>query len=160
MSLEDLEQRAEEALSRPDLGETPDVDIPDPKSVTYRDYENPFALVRDTSGCPNISALSPYAWCGVGDDIYVLECLGKGFLRIQPFVDDAPEDATRDKPAFVATYAPANKWGGDSPYLTLRRVLTAATLADAVRGADNYAAAKACPGNMAAGCVAVLLVNA
>lgn len=59
-------------------------DIPDPTSVTYTDYEDPFAFVSKFSGLsPHISKLSTYAWVGCGDDVYVLECLGKGFIRVE-----------------------------------------------------------------------------
>lgn len=58
--------------------------MPEPKSVTYTDYENPFALVEQSSGAPHIAKLSSNAWVGCGDDIYVLECLGKGHIRVEP----------------------------------------------------------------------------
>lgn len=58
--------------------------VPAPKSVTYTDYEDPFSMVNESSGAPHISKLSQYAWVGCGGDIYVLECLGKGHLRIEP----------------------------------------------------------------------------
>lgn len=64
-------------------------DVPEPKSVTYIDYENPFALVHEGSGAPNIHTLSSYAWAGCGGDVYVLECMGKGFIRIEPEDDGA-----------------------------------------------------------------------
>jgi len=58
-------------------------DIPDPKYITYVDYQNPFALVDGCSGAPHVSKLSPNAWVGCGNDIYILECLGKGYIRIE-----------------------------------------------------------------------------
>lgn len=58
--------------------------IPEPTSVTYLDYDNPFAMVDSFSGAPHISRLSPNAWVGCGSDIYVLECLGKGYVQIEP----------------------------------------------------------------------------
>lgn len=62
--------------------------IPDPTSVTYVDYENPFALVGDASGAPHITKLSKNAWVGCGGDVYVLECLGSGFIRVEPIKPD------------------------------------------------------------------------
>lgn len=60
-------------------------DIPEPTTVTYIEHENPFSLVNQASGAtPNIFKLSSNAWVGCGDDIYVLECLGKGHIRIEP----------------------------------------------------------------------------
>jgi ATP-dependent helicase IRC3 len=58
-------------------------DIPDPKYITYVDYQNPFALVDGCSGAPHITKLSTNAWVGCGEDIYILECLGKGYIRIE-----------------------------------------------------------------------------
>ncbi len=60
-------------------------DVPEPRSVTYIDYDNPFSLVNQNLGTsPHIAQLSKNAWVGCGDDIYVLECLGKGHVRIEP----------------------------------------------------------------------------
>ena len=58
--------------------------IPEPTSVTYLDYDDPFAMVDSFSGAPHISRLSPNAWVRCGSDLYVLECLGKGYIRIEP----------------------------------------------------------------------------
>lgn len=80
-TVESLEKRA---LDMPISGSLHSFDIPDPKSVTYTDYDDPFSFVHDTSGAPHISKMSQNAWVGCGDDIYVLECLGKGFIRIDP----------------------------------------------------------------------------
>ena len=62
--------------------------VPDPKSVTYTDYEDPFSLVHSGSGAPHIFGLSNFAWVGCGGDVYVLECLGKGAIRIDPIEGD------------------------------------------------------------------------
>ena len=62
--------------------------VPIPKSVTYTDYENPFSLIDRSSGAPHIAKLSSNGWVGCGDDIYVLECLGKGHIRIEPVEAD------------------------------------------------------------------------
>jgi ATP-dependent helicase IRC3 len=59
------------------------MDIPRPKSVTYIDHDNPFSLVDSASGAPHISKISSYAWVGCGDNVYVLECLGKGYIRLE-----------------------------------------------------------------------------
>jgi len=85
-STETLESRVEASF-----GGTPDSnsDIPEPSGITYIDYENPFALVNQASGVsPHIIRLSQNAWVGCGDDIYVLECLGKGHIRIEPSTND------------------------------------------------------------------------
>jgi ATP-dependent helicase IRC3 len=58
--------------------------IPQPRSVTYRDYDDPFSLLGHTSGAPHIAQESRHAWVSCGGDVYVLECLGKGYVRIEP----------------------------------------------------------------------------
>jgi ATP-dependent helicase IRC3 len=60
--------------------------VPDPKSVTYIDYDNPFVLVNQSTGTPSphILQLSRNAWVDCGGGIHVLECLGKGHIRIEP----------------------------------------------------------------------------
>ncbi|KAL1748461.1 P-loop containing nucleoside triphosphate hydrolase protein, partial [Schizophyllum fasciatum] len=57
-------------------------DVDEPTSVTYRDHENPFSTVHGASGDPHIAALSRYAWVSCGSDVYVLECMGHGHIRI------------------------------------------------------------------------------
>lgn len=81
-----LEERFDKAINNPDnTGRADTYDkVPQPKTVTYTDYENPFSLVDQSSGAPHISKLSSNAWVGCGDDIYVLDCLGKGHIRIEP----------------------------------------------------------------------------
>lgn len=81
-----MEERAANAIADDDIAGRSDTynKVPDPKSVTYTDYENPFSLVDQSSGAPHIAKLSSNAWVGCGDDIYVLECLGKGHIRVEP----------------------------------------------------------------------------
>lgn len=81
--MDSLEQRAEEALAK-DLGPDTVVGIPEPKSVTYIDYDNPFSFAEQSFGAPHVAKISPHAWVGCGGDVYVLECLGKGYIRIEP----------------------------------------------------------------------------
>jgi len=126
--------------------------IPDPKYVTYIDYDDPFSLVDQSSGAPHIYKLSSYSWVGCGDDIYVLECMGKGFIRIE-FVkatksQEAHWQAAFTPPTLPFATAQALKI---SPFQRSRKVLTASSLADAVRGCDTYAKTKAVPGPMALG---------
>jgi ATP-dependent helicase IRC3 len=66
--------------------------VPEPSSVTYVDYENPFALVQDASGAPHVAQISRHAWVGCGGGIYVLECMGKGYIRVET---DTDENGTR-----------------------------------------------------------------
>lgn len=75
-----MEERAEETFRALDSQDA----IPQPTSVTYTDYDDPFSFVYKSSGAPHINQMSRNAWVGCGSDVYVLECLGKGFIRIDP----------------------------------------------------------------------------
>ena len=88
-SIERLEARAANAIEADDIVSRPGSydKIPQPKSVIFTEHDNPFSLV-DSSGAPHIATLSSNAWVGCGDDVYVLECLGKGFIRIDPVPAD------------------------------------------------------------------------
>lgn len=97
-STETLEERAADAIARTDtdgIASRPDSydKVPQPKSVTFTEHDNPFSLV-DSSGAPHIATLSSNAWVGCGDDVYVLECLGKGYIRIDPVPADDGEFAS------------------------------------------------------------------
>lgn len=128
--------------------------IPDPRSVTYIDYEDPFSLVNQSLGTsPHIAQLSRNAWVSCGDDIYVLECLGKGHIRIEP-VPGGGRDLHKAGPSpldnerhFHAHYTPTIHTEtatalNISKFRTNRKILDAGSLPDAVRGCDTYAAEK------------------
>ncbi|KAF9270115.1 P-loop containing nucleoside triphosphate hydrolase protein [Marasmius fiardii PR-910] len=125
-------------------------EIPQPKSVTYTDYDDPLSFVEDSSGAPHIMSLSPHAWVGCGGELYVLECLGKGFIRLEK-VEDHEEFGTRYK----ATFTPAAMDKGTafrlkiSPFFRTRHVLTSQNLSDAIKGCDTYAKAKVVRGPLA-----------
>lgn len=85
---EELEKRAETLLDIAKTVKSDSEDVPDPTSVTYVDYDNPFDLVQDASGAPHITKLSRFGWVGCGDDVYVLECMGKGHIKIEPTDDN------------------------------------------------------------------------
>ncbi|KAG1749940.1 P-loop containing nucleoside triphosphate hydrolase protein [Suillus paluster] len=153
-SIETLEARAETAI----LGDTGQVladsrdDIPDPKYITYLDYQNPFALVDGCSGAPHVAKLSTNAWVGCGNDIYILECLGKGYIRIEhiPADEDKP---THYRATFTEAtmHMPSAKAFKVSPFMRKRLIMTAETLSDAIRGCDTYAAQKVLRGSLALG---------
>ena len=91
-STEALEARAADAIARTEadgiVNRPSSYDkVPQPKSVIFTEHDNPFSLV-DSSGAPHIATLSSNAWVGCGDDVYVLECLGKGYIRIDPVPAD------------------------------------------------------------------------
>ncbi|KAJ7487550.1 P-loop containing nucleoside triphosphate hydrolase protein [Mycena galericulata] len=142
---ESLEERAAEALALDSRDE-----IPEPRSLTYKDYDDPFSLVSQGSGAPQIAKISRHAWVGCGGDVYVLECLGKGYVRIEPFEDEDGKQHFQASytPTIDGTTAAALNIG---PFLRSRRILTASDLDDAVRGCDTYVKAKVVFGQMALG---------
>lgn len=84
-----MEERAKLVVDLEDLSSSTQTisTVPDPKSVTYIDYDDPFVLVHEASGAPHIIHLSRNAWVGCGDDLYILDCLGNGFIKIEPAHD-------------------------------------------------------------------------
>ncbi|KIK05463.1 hypothetical protein K443DRAFT_675026 [Laccaria amethystina LaAM-08-1] len=136
-SLESLEARASESTF-------PDSDVPTPTSITYKEEEDPFSV--SSHGSSHVATLSRNSWVSCGDDIYVLECIGKGFIRIEP--------SGGEQGPFTAHYAPpmmdrrtANSLHV-SPYMRSRQVLTAETLSDAISGCDTWVKAKILPGQL------------
>jgi len=72
--------------------ENSSLEIPSPESVTYVEYDNPFAFVGECCGTtPVVQQLSPLAWVSVGGGVYVLECVGAGFIRVEPLKDPEGE---------------------------------------------------------------------
>lgn len=139
----ELELRADAATGNTGVTSIGDIQysIPEPRSVTYVDYDNPFSLVNQSLGTlPHIAQLSKNAWVGCGDDIYVLECLGKGHIRIDPVPDGKERHFhAHYTPTIHAETASALKI---SRFRTNRKILDAGSLADAVRGCDTYAGEK------------------
>lgn len=115
--------------------------VPDPTSVTYVDYEDPLAFIDNFSGAPHVSKLSPNAWVGCGNDTYILECLGKGYIRIEPVHEG-------DIVHYRATFTEATMDGFSartmklSPYMRKRVIMTSESLIDAFKGCDTYVAQK------------------
>ncbi|KAF7306883.1 DEAD-box family helicase [Mycena indigotica] len=142
---ETLEKRAAETNALDSV----DSSIPDPKSVTYKDYEDPLSYFEQAAGGgQHISRFSRNAWVSCGD-VHILECLGKGSVRIEA-VDD--EEGRH----FKAHYNPEVDHStaatlGIGRFLRSRPILTAQTLQDAIHGCDTYVAEKVVLGPMAAG---------
>ncbi|KAH8100659.1 P-loop containing nucleoside triphosphate hydrolase protein [Cristinia sonorae] len=144
VSLEELEKRSE-ITGTSSHEERPN--IPEPSTVTYIDHEDLSSLTQDTSGAPHIRSLSRNAWVGCGDDIYVLECMGKGHLRVEPFkLSEAEKENVNgdESPRYKGVYTPASLPMMTamilklSPFRRSERILTAATLSDALKGCDTY----------------------
>ncbi|KAF8078675.1 P-loop containing nucleoside triphosphate hydrolase protein [Lyophyllum atratum] len=144
-SIQSLEKRAVEALALSDADK-----VPEPKSLTYIDYEDPFSLFSEASGSPHVASLSKYAWVCCGGDVYVMDCWDKGYVRIEPI--ETPEGMNnlllRRSLTFEARFTPAmldNHTAASlslSPFMRSRHILTAETLSDAIRGCDTYLANK------------------
>ena len=64
------------------------LEVPSLESVTYADYDDPFAFIGECCGTtPIVHQLSPLAWVSVGEGTYILECVGAGFIRVEPLTD-------------------------------------------------------------------------
>jgi len=165
VSVQELDARAE-AANREDLSHlnvlhaypTGDnrLSVPDPKSVTYIDYDNPFALFNQSiEASPHMVQLSRNAWVDCGEGIYVLECLSNGHIRIEPVSDGernlrqalsvrltSPfiDGETHFRAHYSPTIHPETASALNiSKFRTNRKILDASSLAAAVRGCDTYA---------------------
>jgi len=64
------------------------LEVPSLESVTYADDDDPFAFIGECCGTtPIIHQQSPLTWVSVGGEIYVLECVGAGFIRVELLTD-------------------------------------------------------------------------
>ena len=81
-SLDDMERRADEVYSS--SADTTN-DIPLPTAVTYVDYNDPFSFLcaSKSATSPYIAMLSRNGWVAIGEHKYILECLGKGHIRVE-----------------------------------------------------------------------------
>ncbi|KAM5529998.1 hypothetical protein V8D89_016337 [Ganoderma adspersum] len=162
---ESLEERRAAMAERADAESelpTPGVkgNVPMPKSVTYIDHEDPFILADQGSGDPSLWKLTQNAWVSCGGSVYVLECMGKGYIRITPIESNGDEGAGDEEDTgamFIAHYtaptlAKSTAWVLKiSPYRKSKKILTAATLAGAIRGCDTYAQKEILPGGVSRG---------
>jgi len=57
--------------------------IPDPTSILYTDEDDPFALASDVQKPGHINAMSKFSWVGCGSEIFVIELMARGFIRIE-----------------------------------------------------------------------------
>ena len=85
-----MAERAEAEIKLPTPGVTGNV--PTPKFITYIDHEDPFVFVDQGSGDPGLRKLTLNAWVSCGDGMYVLECIGKGYIRITPLESNGEGD--------------------------------------------------------------------
>lgn len=128
--------------------QSPTYTVPPPLTVTYDDYENPWSLSNDASGSPHLRKMSPYSWVACGGDVYVLECLRAGYIKIEPMVSKAVGD-----PLYTAHHIPTSisvstsEKGKSKAYLQKRKVLTADSVQAAIKGCDTYVSKKVMHGN-------------
>ncbi|KAI0909340.1 P-loop containing nucleoside triphosphate hydrolase protein [Ustulina deusta] len=115
--------------------------VPDARSdgnVTFVEYESVLDLISDTSGEQHIRSMSRNAWVQVGPHRYILSGPEGTYIRLEK-----AERETGDQPEFVAWEIRALPKGvSKSPFAAPRELLQAATLTDAVHGADKYASEK------------------
>lgn len=148
-------------------------DVPEPENVTYTDYNDPLSFLKLPSDTPHIRTLSSNAWIAIGEEKFILECLGKGYIKIELVKDDAGQYFVRlnlvfsdlllleNEPYWKATFTPA---GMDkttayqlkiNPFMRARKVCQAPSLDEAIKACDTYAKAKAVRGPMVKGYVAL-----
>jgi ATP-dependent helicase IRC3 len=108
------------------------------RKVTFTEYDSVFELIADTSGEKHIRSISQYAWVQVSPGKYILSGPTGTYVRLEQEQD--PEDDVAHFAAYEIRALPPGT--SKSPWATPRRLLTATTFADAVRGADKYASEK------------------
>ncbi|KAI0396334.1 P-loop containing nucleoside triphosphate hydrolase protein [Xylariaceae sp. FL0594] len=126
----DADKATEAALLPSSAAQGPATGSP---SVTFVDYDSVLDLIADTSGEKHVRGLTQHAWVQVAPDRYILSGPDSSFIKLEK-VDEAE---------FVAWEVRALPKGlSKSPFAAPRQLLQAATLEDAVHGADTYAAEK------------------
>jgi len=104
--------------------------------VSLTEYDSVLDLIADTSGERHIRSISQYTWVQVNPDRYILSGPTGTYLKLEREWEEATKSTTfrvveiRKLPAGVSK----------SPYAPPRELLQASTFADAVHGADTYAA--------------------
>ena len=70
-----------ESLEERTKGRKKEVDV----RFAADENDNSFALIGECCGnTPGIHQLSPRARVSLGGEIYILECVGTGFIRLEP----------------------------------------------------------------------------
>ena len=59
-------------------------------SITYTDEDDPFALASDQK-ISHINAMSGFQWVSCGNGIFVVELVGKGYIRIEEYGMESTE---------------------------------------------------------------------
>lgn len=80
-TIQSLEKRGAEFQAK--RSGPPPPTIPNPMSITYTEEDDPFAIDSDSQKVGHIKSLSGFQWVHCGKGIYVIELVGKGFIRIE-----------------------------------------------------------------------------
>ncbi|GAA6024337.1 hypothetical protein JCM11491_000381 [Sporobolomyces phaffii] len=131
--------------------------------VEYTDFETAFDYVQsngdgigagdgDDARPVHVSRVSKLAWIGCGEDVWVLELLGKGHIKIVKTRDGETSSAPSVLLGFVASLylrLPASPFdqlaqsrGPPSPYMTPRLLALHRSLAALIRSTDRFLASK------------------
>lgn len=57
--------------------------VPDPVSILYTDEDDPFNVTSDVQKPGHINTMSGFSWVGCGGEVFVIELMGRGFVRIE-----------------------------------------------------------------------------
>lgn len=146
------EAAQEDDKERPARETEEPMDSPRIKSVTYVEHEDPFSWEYDSKREKHIHSLSALSWVPIQGS-YILECMGKGSMRIQPFEDangkriwEVNFIAAWDKESMKQLFGRPGGIAGRT-----RRIATAGTLPDAVSAAESFAKQKLAPGQLGLG---------
>ena len=52
-------------------------------SIIYTDEDDPFAIASESQKLGHINAMSGFQWVGCGGGIFVIELVGKGYIRVE-----------------------------------------------------------------------------
>ncbi|KAI0543001.1 P-loop containing nucleoside triphosphate hydrolase protein [Xylaria digitata] len=106
--------------------------------VTFVEYDSVLDLISDTSSERHIHSISNNAWVQIGSHRYILSGPHGTYIRLEKA--DEKKDGQPEFTAWEIRALP--KGASKSPFAKPRKLLQAATLADAVHGADKYASEK------------------
>ncbi|KAH9486984.1 Putative mitochondrial ATP-dependent helicase irc3 [Psilocybe cubensis] len=122
------ESKSQESDPKVSFSPTP-IDISDPKNVTFTDYGEIFLNHLLPGSKPShIYSLSSLAWVDCGKNLYILEVLKKGTIRLKK------EGGGR----FVITYNPKLGYGPQKIFMKSKEIATREDLPSAVKTAEVF----------------------
>ncbi|EJU05733.1 P-loop containing nucleoside triphosphate hydrolase protein [Dacryopinax primogenitus] len=119
-----------------------------PTSVIHIDYSDPFELAGSATGSPSLPVLSRFAWVACRKDVYVLECLGKGTVKIEPDYDEETGEISVFKGYFTPTVKRHDE--DETTYYKKRLIVTGERLEATVKAADMFVVKQVLPPSMLA----------